>query len=497
MAQFFAAVDCGTSAIKTAIFKEDGRLKSVVNKPCLPEIKNRCRIEQDPQLLVDKIFLALKEAVKKAKVKPASISSLSLSTQRATIIPVGKDKKPLGNFISWQDLRGGKVLGGFRRKISDKKYYKITGIPNNPIFSLAKILWIKKKAPQIYKKTDKFLLLHSYLLKELGCENYLEDYSNASLTGLLDIKKLSWSKKILKAAGLDEKRLAELTSSGKVIGFLSKEAAKRTSLKEGMPLVSGGGDQQCAACGAGAIKPGILEITLGTAGVPLVYLPQPVFDPKMRVMCCAHLIKGRWGLEGFQGCSGSSIQWLDRVTGGAGFGKAALAKAKESGPGAGGVLFYPYLAGAACPNWDPEAKGIFFGLTLNSTKPDLLRAVIEGISFETKEILKLYSWLGIKVKEIRLTGGGSKNDLWNQIQADIYQKKIFTLLNHQAALGGAAALAAFGAGLDQSLEKTAIRFSKLDKIFYPDKSKRARYNKIYKQYKEIHKSLSKGDIFRK
>ncbi|MCF7870930.1 MAG: xylulose kinase [Candidatus Omnitrophica bacterium] len=497
MAQFFAAVDCGTSVIKSAIFREDGRLKSVVDKPCPPEIKSRHRIEQCPQLLVDKIFSALKEAVKKAKVKPASIGSLSVSTQRATIIPVGKDKKPLGNFISWQDLRGGKVLGGFREKFPDKKYYKITGIPSNPIFSLAKILWIKKKASQIYKKTDKFLLLHSYLLKELGCKNYLEDYSNASLTGLLDIKKLSWSEKILKAAGLDKKKLAELTSSGKVVGFLSKKAAKKTSLKEGMPLVSGGGDQQCAALGAGAVKPGILEITLGTAGVPLLYSPQPVFDPKMRVMCCAHLMEGRWGIEGFQGCSGSSIQWLDGITGGRGFDKAALTKAKESGPGARGVLFYPYLTGATCPNWDPEAKGMFFGLTLDSTRPDLLRAVMEGISFETKEILKLYSWLGVKVKEIRLSGGGSRNDLWSQIQADIYQKKIFTLLNHQAALAGAAALAAFGAGLGKSLEKTALRFSKVDKIFYPDKKKKTAYNKIYKKYKNIHKSLSKGNIFRK
>jgi xylulokinase len=495
MAQFFAAVDCGTSAIKSAIFTENGRPKAVVNKPYAYKIKNNCQIEKNPNQLLEKIYSALKEAVARAKVKPALISSLSISTQRATLIAIGKDKKPVTNFISWQDMRGKDHLQQLQKKISNKSYYKITGLPNNPVFSLAKILSIKKDTPHIYKKIDKFLLLHSYLFKELGCNDYLEDYSNASLTGLLGIKGLTWSASILKAVGLKKNQLAQLIASGKIIGFLSKKAARKTSLLEGMPLVSGGGDQQCAGLGADAIKPGILEVTLGTAAAALAYTHKPIFDLKMRLMCCAHVIEGGWELEGFQSCAGAAIQWLDKITGGKSCDKAAFRKAKKSNPGSGGVSFYPYLAGASCPNWNPEARGIFSGLSLRSDKYDLLRAVIEAISFETREIIDLYSWLGIKIREIRLTGGGSENNLWSQIQADIYQKKISTLKNHDAALVGAAALAAYAVGLDKTLKKTALRFSKTDKVFYPDKKNKMLYNKLYNKHKSTYKALDKNKIF--
>lgn len=496
MAQFFAAVDCGTSAVKAAIFSEKGQLKAIVLKSFLPQIQNKCQIEQSPQLLFEKICLALGEAVKEAKLNPASIASLSLSTQRATILAIDKRQRPLTNFISWQDLRGKEAIADLAKKISGKSYYDITGLPANPVFSLAKILWIKQNLKSIYKKTDKFTLLHSYILKKLGCREYVEDYSNASLTGLLDIKKLTWSKRLLKIIKLDESKLSDLVPSGKIVGYLSKKVAKKVGLVEGLPLVSGGGDQQCAGLGAGAVKPGILEITLGTSGVPLVCSNQPVFDPKARIMCCAHVIEGRWELEGFQGCVGSSIQWLDKMTGGKGFSQAAFKKAKESSSQAGNILFYPYLAGAFCPNWNAEAKGAFFGLELSSTRLELLQAVLEGISFETREILELFSGLGIKIKEVRLTGGYSENSFWNQIQADIYQKKLSMLCNQQAALAGAAALAAYGVGIDSKIENTASRFSQIKKTFYPDKNKKRAYNKAYKRYKNIYEVLDKNKFFR-
>ncbi|MCF7916694.1 MAG: xylulose kinase [Candidatus Omnitrophica bacterium] len=495
MAKFFAAIDCGTSAIKAAIFSENGKSKSIVFDFYYPYLKSQSKVEQNPQLLIKKIYSCLKKAVEKANIKPNSVLSLSLSTQRATFLAVDKRGKPLTNIISWQDQRGKEMMIGFAKKISDKSYYQITGLPSNPIFSLAKILWIQKNANQIYKKIDKFTLLHSYILKELGCKDYLEDHSNASLSGLLDIRKLTWSKQLLKTINLDENKLADLVPSGKVVGYLSKRAAKKTGLVEGLPLVSGGGDQQCAALGAGAIKPGVLEVTLGTAGVPLIYSKQPVFDPKLRIMCCAHVLEGCWELEGFQGCVGASIQWFNNLIGGKKFAKAIFKKVEKSGAGANGILFYPYLTGASCPNWNPNAKGVFLGLSLGSKKVDLLRAIIEGISFETKETIDLFSHLGIKIKEVRLTGGYSKNNVWNQIQADIYQRRLITLGNHQATLAGGAALAAYGIGVDKDLKQTALRFSKIKRIFYPDKKKKLTYNKIYKKYRKIYKIFDKNKIF--
>ncbi len=229
--------------------------------------------------------------------------------------------------------------------------------------------------------------------------------------------------------------------------------------------------------------------------MPLVYSRRPIFDLQSRIMCCAHVIEGGWGLEGLQSCAGASIQWFNNIAGKKKCNKNIFKKVKKSGLGAKGILFYPYLAGASCPNWNPDAKGGFLGLKLNSAKEDLLRAIIEGIYFETKEIIDLFSDLGVKVKEVKLTGGYSNNNIWNQIQADIYQRKITTLCNPQATLAGAAALAAYGAGFDKDLKKIALKFSKIDKVFYPDKKKKLAYNKIYKRYKQIYKILAKFKAF--
>lgn len=496
MSNFFAAVDCGTSKVKAGIFSEKGFLKSIVESsyPCL-HFKDG-RIEQDPYLLLQIIFSSLKKAVAKAKIKPSSVCALSFSTQRATFLAAGKNQKPLTNFISWQDARAKDALQVLDRKISDRNYYKLTGLPKDPVFSLAKILWIKKQLPELYRNTDKFLLLHSYILKHLGCKDYLEDHSNASLTGFFDVKNFCWSSKILKDAKIAKNKLAGLVSSGEIIGFLSKNAAKKSGLRQGLPLVSGGGDQQCAGLGAGGINPEIAELALGTSAVPLVLALKPIFDPQMRVMCCAHVIKGVWELEGFQSCAGLALLWLDKVIA-AKAARQSLPKniGKNTRKGAGGVIFYPYLAGASSPTWNPQARGIFFGLNLGTTKFDLFRAVTEGVSFQTREILELFSFLGLKIREVRLTGGYSKVSFWRRMQADIFQKRVAILKNPQASLAGAAILAVSAVAKDRCLKDVASAFTQVDKCIFPDRGNKDFYDKVYLKYRNIYKILNKGRVF--
>ena len=480
-----AAIDCGTTTIKAGVFDLKGKARSFASKDC-PCIRHADgRIENSPRSIAQAACWCLNRAVRSSGVHPRDISSLSVSSQRATVMPVDRRGVPLANAISWQDMRGAAQIDRLRTRIDDKTYYRITGLPNHPVFSLAKILWMKANARAAYRKAAYFLLVHDYVLRQLGCEAFCSDWSNASLTGLLDVSRLQWSPEVAAAAGIDLTRLPELVPSARVIGRLSSAGAARTGLLEGTPLVSGGGDQQCAGVGAGAVEPGILEITLGTAAVPLCYTDRPRMDPAMRVTCCAHAVPGRWNLEGLQNTAGASLQWIGRIVHEQGqLPDRFFRRVAQVRPGAGGVLFYPYLDGASAPHWDPRAKAMFLGLTLAHDRFALMRAVMEGVALETREIVDVFSALKVPVRQIRFTGGCTKIRLWNQIYADVLGKPICTLENPEASLLGAAILAARGVGVFASIQQAAQSMVRIRERHIPAPENVAEYDRLYERFCE-------------
>ncbi len=496
MKTFLAAIDCGTTAIKGAVVGFRGEMLGLaeVPSPCVKYPDGR--IESDPRAVVNACFAALRLAMKESGIPPRNIEGLSLANQRATVLCIDACGKELGNAISWQDMRGASCIKAFRRRISDKTYYSITGLPNNAVFTLAKILWIKRHDPDRFRKTARFALIQDYVLNQLGGDGFFCDASNASLTGMLDIERLEWSPAILELAGIPEDRLPDLVPSGTKVGTLSKRAARRTGLLEGTPLLTGGGDQQCAAVGAGAVVPGMLEITLGTAAVPLCTSATAVRDPKRRVMCCAHAVPGKWNLEGLQNSAGACLGWAAQLlTGGAKFSHAFLEKAARVGPGASGLLFYPYLAGDSAPHWNPDAKGMFTGLTLTHNRYDLARAVMEGVSMQTREVLDVFAALGVPIRQIRLTGGCTAIEGWNQMQADLYGKPVSTLENSQASLLGAAILAAHGLGAFPSLVAAAKQMVKIRRTYEPAHDRVAAYDGIYRKFRVIRERCEAARLF--
>jgi xylulokinase len=494
MRTYVAAIDCGTTAIKTAIFNLKGRLISLANQvmPCL--YYKDGRIEQDPGLLLEAILNCLKASLEASKIAPRQIAALSLSTQRATLICTDKQGKAISKAISWQDLRGAEEIAALRRKIKDEEYYDITGLPNNPAFSLGKILQLKKHHPGLFQTTAKFSLVHDFVLRKLGCDDFYLDWSNASLTGMFDIAGFTWSEAILSLTGIPADKLPTLVPSGKIVGKLSPQAAAACGLLAGTPLVSGGGDHQCAGIGAGALAAGILEITLGTAGVSLCYSNKLVKDKRMRLSCCAHAVPGKWEMEGLQNSAGASLQWLLKLFGHKNLSRMLQQKIAALEPGAGGIIFYPYLAGASAPYWNPEAKGIFLGLTHQHSQAALSKAVMEGVSLETRQILEVFTALKIPITEIRLTGGYTNLEIWNQIQADIYGKPVATLVNPQASLQGAAILAAQGIGAFCSFKEATANMVQLKKTYNPNPEKTTAYDKIYKNFCAIYQALVKHKI---
>ncbi|MDD5670672.1 MAG: FGGY family carbohydrate kinase [Candidatus Omnitrophica bacterium] len=496
MTAYVAAIDCGTTAIKAGIFDGHGQAKSLVTKLFSCDYHSDGGIEQDPVRLSQCSFNVLKTAIRRSKVHPREIAALSVSSQRATIIPTDREFHPVGNALSWQDMRGAGEIEKFKKQISDRNYYHITGVPNHPVFSLAKILWLKRKSPDGYRKAKRFALVHDYLLRELGCPDFFCDWSNASLTGLLDIGKFQWSEALLKLTGLRLEKLPYLVPSGAIVGTVSSRAARRCGLQQGTPIVAGGGDQQCAGIGAGAVEPGIIEITLGTAGVCLGTVEKPVRDPKMRISCCAHAVPGKWCVEGLQNAAVACLHWLrDQVFDGKMMTPKLMREIAGMNPGSEGVMFYPFLAGSSAPHWNPYAKAMFCGLTYVHGRPHLARAVMEGVSLETKQILDVFVKLKMNVREIRLTGGGSDSKTWNQIQADIYHRRVATLKFSQASLLGAAVLAAYGVGIFKTISEAVRKMVTVSKTYVPDPKKARLYEKLYDDYCMMYDGMEKNRMW--
>lgn len=498
MEPVIASVDCGSSLIKAGILDLNGKTLSAASRevPCI--LKNDGCAEIDPELIISGAFAALKEAVERSGIAQADIAAMAVSSQRATLLCVDEKGAPLGNAVSWQDMRGKSEIDIFKKLITDIDYYNITGIPNNPLFTLSKILFIKKNNPSLYKKTSKFTLICDYIQRSFGCPGSGVDISNASLTGILDISSLRWSDKIIEMAGVSRDKLPELSPSGVHIGSVSGHAARKCGLLKGTPIISGAGDQQCAMIGTGALSKGVSALTIGTASVLMSLSERPFKDPLMKIFCTHSSLEGRWMLEGFQSSAGSSVNWLKRAfLGGRGMPKKFLNEVAKTKPGAEGIIFYPYFTGAAAPNWNPEATGLCLGLNLSHSAVAVARAIFEAIAMETLAISNLFKTAGQPAQEIRITGGLANIEILNQIYSDILNKKVTTLKNPESSLLGAAILAAKGAGIYGSTSEAALKMAGIAKTYSPDPENAGLYSKAFEKYREIYEILEKNHVFKK
>ncbi|MBN1486641.1 MAG: xylulose kinase [Anaerolineae bacterium] len=506
MAKYLCGIDNGTTGTKAMVFDLDGNIMGEDYREYKCEFPVPGWVDQDAEMLFQSSCAALKSAIAKSGVDPKDIAAMGLSTQRCTMVPVDKDCRPLRKAISWQDSRATVECDWIRDVISAEKYYDITGLPIAAVWAFPTILWIRNNEPEIYEKTNKFLLTQEFILHRLGADGYPEDWSNGSLQGLMEIETFKWSQELINDAQLNSDQLPDLVPSAKMVGRITKEAAELTGLAEGTPLVTGGGDQQCAGIGAGVIADGLCEVTLGTAGVSLCFMDKPLKDPQMKMPCSAHAYPGKWECEGLQNAAGASYRWF-RDT----LANLEVALGQHSGidpyelinnqvsktpVGSRGLFYIPYLAGASAPNWDPYAKGSFVGLTLAHDYGCMARAVMEGISLETREILESFEGLGLELKEVRITGGGTKSTLWNQMQADIYGKPVSKLAIGEATVLGAAILGGVGAGVFNSVEEGVEQMVRIEAQYEPDNSNHLVYNEVFDIYRNIYHSMAQNGVYK-
>lgn len=500
MPELIAAIDVGTTGARTIIFDIYGKVveTSYCEYPIITPQPGF--VEQDANQWWQAVLKTSKTVFKSKKIDPNDILAIAVTNQRETIVPVDQRGKALHNAIVWQDRRTTKQCQEISDKVGKEKIYQTTGLTIDPYFSASKLMWINDNEPDIFKLTHKFLLVHDYIVHKLTDEFYT-DYSNAARTMLFDIKKFKWNEGLCELLGIPIEKLPTAEPSGKIIGQITKNASEVTGFILGTPVVTGGGDQQCAALGLGVIHEGLVKATTGTGSFVLAHLNQPKFDTKMRIICSVSVIPEQWVLEASIFTTGAIYRWFRDN-----FAELDKKHAEEMGidvyeflnkevenaePGARGLLLIPHFAGAGAPYWNPDAKGLLYGLTLAHDRRDIIRSIIEGVCFEIRKTLEVFSELGLDISELRIAGGGAKATVWNQIQADIYGLSIAkTALEETTALG-AAIIGCVGIGRYRSYDDAVKNIVRITDRYKPNNELKELYDAQYLKNKELYKNITK------
>jgi xylulokinase/glycerol kinase len=503
MSDLIAAIDVGTTGTRTIIFNSPGEMlsSSYTEYPIItPEPTS---VEQDANQWWQTVCKTSKKALKSKKIPPNDIVAIAVTNQRETIVPVDKNGEPLHNALVWQDRRTVKQCNEIKNKIGAGQIFKTTGLTIDPYFSAPKIMWFRDNKPKIFKKAHKFLLVHDYIVHKLTGE-FQTDHSNASRTMLFDINKFKWNDRICEDLSIPIDKLPQLNRSGTIIGELTAQAAKETGLVKGTTVVAGGGDQQCAALGLGVVKEGLVKATTGTGTFVVGHLEKQKLDKKMRVLCSASVLPKKWVLEASIFTTGAIYRWFRDN-----FAEAEKFRAKKEKidvyeilnqeiaagePGANGLFLIPHFVGAGAPYWNPNAKGMLYGLSLGHTKRDILRAVIEGVCFEIKNSLEVFDELGLNINELRIAGGAAKAPIWNQIMSDIYGLPVVKSVYEETTALGAAILASSGSGIYSDLQKAVKNMVNITTKYKPNTKLHKFYKKQFKKHNELYMAISKSKI---
>jgi gluconokinase len=483
--RYTIGIDIGTTNTKAVAFTETGEVLGSVETsyPVFTDATGAHELE--PNALFDAALTVLLQITE--KLDPAEAAAVSFSCAMHSLILVGEDGKPLTRAMTWADRRSEAYAAALKGSELGRRLYRQTGTPIHAMSPLCKLLWLKDRQPELFRKAAKFISIKEYIWwRFLG--QYQVDHSLASATGLFDIRALCWSTEALEHAGIGADRLSmpvptthqetELLSTWRTMG-----------LRRGTPWVIGGSDGCLANLGTGAVRPGATALTIGTSGAVRMAALAPADDPQERIFNYI-LTEGRYIAGGATNNGGNAVQWYADIATGNHEAESldALADAAWSVPaGADGLIFLPYLLGERAPVWDAEASGVFFGVRAVHRQAHFTRATLEGISYGLRQIgASLEETIG-PVDRIYASGGFTRNRHWLQLIADIFQKKVCVTAQADASAIGAAMLAWVALGV-LSLEETAA-FAAVTDIYEPDTGLADRFQNNYRIFSQLYGRL--------
>jgi xylulokinase len=438
-------IDVGTGGSRALLVDEGGAVIASATADHAPFTSPQTSwAEQDPDNWWQACQLAIRAVVAESRVAPESIAGVGLSGQMHGAVLLDGDGGVLRPSIIWCDQRTEAECRGLHEAIGRPRLLELTANTALTNFTLTKLLWVRRHEPDVWRRVRHVLLPKDYVRFRLSGE-YAIDVADASGTLLLDVAHRCWSREMLDATEIDPRLLPDVFESPAVCARVSSDAAARTGLRAGTPIVAGAGDQAAGAIGMGITRPGAVSATIGTSGVVFAATDRPATDPKGRIHTFCHAIPGRWHVMGVTQAAGLSLRWIRELLAGGVSYDELTAEAALVSPGADDVLWAPYLMGERTPHCDPNARAALVGLAASHGRGHVVRAIMEGVAFSLRDTLSIFAELHVPVESIRLGGGGSRSALWRQIQADVYGQRADTAAEHGAAFG-AAILAGVGIG---------------------------------------------------
>ncbi|NOZ20567.1 MAG: xylulokinase [Planctomycetes bacterium] len=495
---YLIGIDVGTSGTKTLLMDEAGEIlgNGTEEYPCLSP--HPLWSEQDPADWWRATAESVKRVIAEAGIDGSEVQGIGLSGQMHGLVCLDEGNNVLRPAILWNDQRTGAECEEITDKIGAERLIDLVCNPALTGFTAPKILWVRKNEPEIYEKTKKMLLPKDYIRLKLTGE-YATEVSDASGMLLLDVKNRTWSEEMLSELEIDKDLLAECFESTEVSGRILPEIAADLGIPSGTPVVGGAGDQAAGAVGNGIVKTGIISATLGTSGVMFAFADEVQTDPQGRVHTFCHAVPGKWHVMGVMLSAGGAFQWWRNNLAELEIEQANKVKcdpydilceeAEEAPAGSEGLIFLPYLTGERTPHANPNAKGAWVGLTVRHGRNEMIRSLMEGITYGMKDSLEIIKGMGVEVSQIRVSGGGARSEFWRQMQADIYEQPVCTINAHEGPAYGVALLAGVGTGVYGSVEQACEATIKVASETQPNPENSTAYATFYPIYQQLYRSL--------
>jgi xylulokinase len=491
MATKILGIDVGTGGTRAVLLDQAGRVLGAATAEHLEMASPQLGwAEQDPRDWWRAARVAIEECLAGAGATGAEVAAVGLSGQMHGLVPLDAAGEVVRPALLWCDQRTEEECREITEQVGAKRLIELVANPALTGFTLPKIWWVRKHQPELWARVRSIMLPKDYVRFKLTGAR-ATDVADASGTLLFDVVRRRWSAEMLAASDLKAEILPEVFESPDISGRVTKDGAAASGLREGTPVVAGGGDQAAGAVGMGIVAPGNVSATIGTSGVVFAATSDPVVEPKGRIHTFCHAIPGRWHVMGVTQGAGLSLRWFrDRFAGGASY-DLLMTEAAAAPAGADGLLWAPYLMGERTPHLDPNARGALVGLTAQHTRAQVIRAIVEGVAFSLRDTFTIFRELGVPVRSIRLGGGGARSYLWQQIQADIYGMPVDLVAAEEGAAYGAALLAGVGTGVWPSVDAACETAVRVANRVEPIAGNVELMNRRYEEYRKLYPALRK------
>jgi xylulokinase len=486
---YWLGIDIGTGGTRALLVDGSGKLKAAFTAPHEDmRMERPLWAEQRPEDWWRAAVEAIRGVLAEAGISGGDVRGIGMSGQMHGLTLLDAQNQVIRPALIWCDQRSQPQVDFINRTVGRENVVAAIANPVLTGFTLPKLLWIQDHEPTRFERVRKILLPKDYVRYKLT-RDHATEVSDASGTALFDVVHRRWSFDMMDRLGLDPAILPSVSESSEITGVISKEAAALTGLEPGTPVAGGGGDQAASAVGNGIVEPGIVSCTLGTSGVVFAHMEDVAYDPAGRVHTFCHAVRNKWHVMGVTQGAGLSLQWFrNQLAPGLDY-DALTAEAALARPGSQGLFWLPYLMGERTPHLDSTARGGWIGLTARHTRADLIRSLIEGVSYSQKDCLDIVGELGVPIRSIRVSGGGARSPFWRRLLANVFGKPVVTLETQEGSAYGAALLAMVGTGEFKSVPEVCRAAIREVETVDPDPDQAREYAERHGVYRSLYPAL--------